>query len=99
MHTTEATQMIDSALVSTLCARITHLIETADPDLTKLELRIAGIAIDDRNLLDQYGQALREELCPKFREQLYYVSVQDYTGRNGKRFLDVSIEMKRGLLI
>lgn len=99
MHTTEAALKIEPAVLAMLSEKIAGFIENAGPELAKAELRIADVVIDDHELRNLYGQALRDELRPRFEGWLYYVQVQDYTGRNGKKFVDVLITMKRGLLI
>ena len=98
MPTTEAPHEIDTQILAVLRDKIAAFVETADPDLAGATLRIPDLEID-RRLAEQYSLSLRDELCSQFTERLYYVSVADYTGRNGRRFADVTIDMKRGLAI
>lgn len=98
MHTAEVAPVIDEQIVAVLSDMIAAFVDNADPNLASAKLRIPDIEID-RRLSDKYGLALRDELCTRFRERLYYISVTDYTGRNGRKFADVSIDMKRGLAI
>jgi hypothetical protein len=98
MHTTDAPTAVDVSVLEALRDKIAAFVETANPDLATAKLRIADLEVD-RRLAEEYSVALRDELCPQFRERLYYISVTDYTGRNGRKFVDVSIDMKRGLAI
>ena len=98
MHTKETTTEIDQAILAVLSEEVTAFVESANSNLANAKLRIADIEID-RHLREEYGLALREELGTKFKERLYYITVSDYTGRNGRHFVDIAIEMKRGLLI
>lgn len=98
MHTTDAPPAVNTSVLEALRDKIAAFVENAHPDLATAKLRIADLEVD-RRLTDEYSVALRDELCPRFRERLYYVSVSDYIGRNGRKFVDVSIDMKRGLAI
>ena len=98
MHTKEANPEIDQSVLSRLREEIITFIQDANANLANAKLRIPDLEID-RQLAEEYSLMLRDELGPRFNERLYFVTVSDYTGRNGRRFADVAIEMKRGLLI
>lgn len=98
MHTTETKSELDQSALAQLREEIVAFLENANANLANAKLRIADIEID-HHLCEQYSLVLREELGTKFKERLYYVTVSDYSGRNGRHFVDVVIEMKRGLLI
>lgn len=99
MHTTDRTAELDKNVVEVLRQKIVHFVtETEGLEIAKATLRVADVEIS-RSQEEAYSLALRDEICPQFKDRLYYITVNDYTGRNGRRFADVSIEMKRGLLI
>ena len=98
MHPATTTSELDQTVLTTLRDKIANFVERADPDLAKASLRVADITVD-RQQREAYSTALRDVLCPMFRERLYYVSVAEYFGRNGRKFVDVQIDMKRGLAI
>ena len=99
MHPTDNPTGLDESVLVTLRERIVELLErTEGMELANASLRIADVEID-RSTREQYSRALSDELRPQFKERLYAVTVVEYTGRNGRHFADVKIEMKRGLLI
>ncbi len=100
MHPTESTETFDENVLEALREKIVRFLENTEGiEMANATLRIADVAINHHIVSDEYSRALRDELCSRFSDRLYYITVTDYTGRNGRRFADVKIEMKRGLLI
>lgn len=99
MNDTEVEPKVDPAVLAPLTEKLSVFFQSAHPDLARAELRIADIDISGRRLLEEYGYALTSEMREKFKERIYDITVQQYLGRNGRKFVDVRITMRRGLLI
>ena len=99
MNDTEVEPQVDPAVLRALSEELVAFLKTAHADLSRAELRIADIDISGHRLLENYGYALTNEMRDTFKERIYDITVQQYLGRNGRKFVDVRITMRRGLLI